>query len=201
MRRPHRLAPWPLIAAFVIAASACGEPPRKEMDQAQGAIDAARAAGAEQYAAQEYRQAVLELERSHAAAGERDYRQALSQALAASESAQGAARAAADRKAVARGEAERALHRAEMQLAATRQRLEAARAARVPASQVTRHKAVVDGAEPALARMRHDIAQGRFKAVLASLDALGDHLAQTQSEIDAAIAARSPRRPARRGTR
>ena len=182
MRRPHRLAPWPFVAAFVIAAAACGEPPRKEMDQAQGAIDTARAAGAEQYAAQEYRQA-------------------LSQALAASESAQEAARAAADRKAVARGEAERALHRAEMQLAATRQRLEAARAARVPASRVTRHKAVVDGAEPTLARVRHDIAQDRFKAVLAALDALGDRLARTQSEIDAAIAARSARRPARRGTR
>jgi len=184
-----------------MAASACGEPPRKEMDQAQGAIDAARAAGAEQYAAQEYRQAVLELERSHAAAAERDYRQALSQALAASESAQAAARAAADGKAVARGEAERALHRAEMRLASTRQRLAAARAARVPARQVARYKAVADGAEPTLARARDHIAHDRFRAAQTSLDALGTRLTQTQSEIDAAIAASGARRPARRSTR
>jgi len=34
--------------------AACSAPPQKELDMAQGALDAARAAGAEQYAVQEY---------------------------------------------------------------------------------------------------------------------------------------------------
>ena len=42
----------PVFVAFVLAAG-CGDPPDKELHQAQGAIDAARAAGAEQYAVEE----------------------------------------------------------------------------------------------------------------------------------------------------
>src|SRR5438132_1442754 len=49
------------VSACILAAllfTACGDPPNKEMDQAQGAIDAARAAGANRYAATEYTAAV-----------------------------------------------------------------------------------------------------------------------------------------------
>jgi len=44
----RRLCAACLLAVLVV--TACGEPPNKEMDQAQGAIDAARAAGADRYA-------------------------------------------------------------------------------------------------------------------------------------------------------
>ena len=40
--------------AAALLCLACAEPPNKEMDQAQGAIDAARAAGADRYATTEY---------------------------------------------------------------------------------------------------------------------------------------------------
>ena len=40
-----------VLLPLLLLATACSEPPHKELDRAQGAIDAARAAGAEQYAA------------------------------------------------------------------------------------------------------------------------------------------------------
>ena len=57
MRRSPPRA-W-LLASLVVAA--CGTPPHKEMDQAQGAIDAARAAGADRYASGEYEAATTAL--------------------------------------------------------------------------------------------------------------------------------------------
>src|ERR1043165_445912 len=74
------------LSACIVAAvlvTACGDPPNKEMDQAQGAIDAARAAGADRYAATEYTAATDALKRSQDAVGQRDYRQALNEALTA----------------------------------------------------------------------------------------------------------------------
>src|SRR3979490_1988429 len=86
-----------LLAA--VAGAACGDPPNKEMDQAQGAIDAARAAGADRYAATEYTAATDALKRSQDAVAQRDYRLALNEALDSREHAQNAAREGADTKA------------------------------------------------------------------------------------------------------
>jgi hypothetical protein len=79
------------------------------MAQAQGAIDAARAAGAEQYAADDLRGAVTALAQASDAVAARDYRLALSLALDSRERAQNAAKAAVDARARARGDAERDL--------------------------------------------------------------------------------------------
>ena len=81
------------------------------MDQAQGAIDAARAAGADRYAATEYTAATDALKRAQDAVAQRDYRQALNEALDSREHAQNAAREAADSKAQVRGEVERDMAR------------------------------------------------------------------------------------------
>jgi hypothetical protein len=96
-----------LLIAFV--AVACGTPPHKEIDQAQGAIDAAKAAGAERYASTEYAAAQTALKQANDAVTERDYRLALSHALESREQAQNAARTAADTRARLRGDAERTL--------------------------------------------------------------------------------------------
>ena len=91
--------------AFVLS-TACSEPPQKEIDRAQGAIDAARAAGAEQYAPRSFAAATTALQQSHEAVEQRDYRLALTRAVDANERAQEAAKQAADGKARARTEAE-----------------------------------------------------------------------------------------------
>ena len=62
------------------------------MDQAQGAIDAARAAGAEQFAKEEFAAAVDSLRRSEEAVTQGDYRLALSLAIDGRGRAQNAAK-------------------------------------------------------------------------------------------------------------
>src|ERR1041384_1104727 len=92
----HALSMSACIVAAVLMAG-CGDPPNKEMDQAQGAIDAARAAGADRYAATEYTAATDALKRAQDAVAQRDYRQALNEALDSREHAQNAAREAVQR--------------------------------------------------------------------------------------------------------
>ena len=90
-----------------LATLACGEPPEREYHQAQGAIQAARAAGAEIWAPDELAAATSALTRYDAAVAQRDYRQALSHALEARERASAAAKKAAADKSTRRGEIER----------------------------------------------------------------------------------------------
>jgi hypothetical protein len=106
MRSAARLACVLLIG---LVAASCGEPPNKEMDQAEGAIEAARAAGAEQYAATELAAAQEALRSAVDAVDARDYRLALGHALESRDQAQNAARVAADTRERLRGELERAL--------------------------------------------------------------------------------------------
>jgi hypothetical protein len=125
-----------VLSSAVLAASlallSCAEPPNKEMDQAQGAIDAARAAGAEQYATAEFTAATTNLAQAHDAVAQRDYRLALNHALESREHAQNAAREAADTRARIRGDVERAMAEAEALLARANTTVAAAERSRVP---------------------------------------------------------------------
>jgi len=109
----RRASPLVVAVVFAAAALACGgDPPDKEMQQAQGAIDAARAAGAEQYAHDEFTAAEDALKHANEAVNDRDYRQALNYALDSRERAQNAAAMATDGKATARVDADRAINAA-----------------------------------------------------------------------------------------
>jgi hypothetical protein len=79
------------------------------MDQAQGAIDAARAAGADRYATAEFAAANTALEQANDAVEQGDYRLALNHAIDSREQAQNAARVAADTRARLRGDVERSM--------------------------------------------------------------------------------------------
>jgi hypothetical protein len=98
-----------LVCVLVALASACTSPPHKEMDQAQGAIDAARAAGADRYAVTEFAAANTALKNANAAVEQGDYRLALNHAIDSREQAQNAARVAADTRARVRGDVERSM--------------------------------------------------------------------------------------------
>src|SRR6185436_789496 len=78
--------------ACVVAALAagCEEPPDKEIGEAQGAIAAARAAGAERYAVTEFTAATTELTQANEAVAARDFRLALNHALESREQARAA---------------------------------------------------------------------------------------------------------------
>ncbi len=152
MRVFVRAARAAVLLAIVLAAAGCGDPPTKEMNQAQGAIDAARAAGAEQYASDEYKAAVDALRRAQDAVGQRDYRQALNDALDSRERAQNAAREASSQKALARSQAERLLAEVTTAVAAATGRLDAAHAAKVPAKSLQGRPGRCHGHSARLAR-------------------------------------------------
>lgn len=98
-----------LACLLIVLATACTSPPNKEMDQAQGAIDAARAAGADRYAPTEFAAATTALKNATAAVDQGDYRLALNHAIDSREQAQNAARVAADTRAKVRGDVERSI--------------------------------------------------------------------------------------------
>src|SRR3954469_19316834 len=138
-----------LAVLAAIAGAACGDPPDKEMQQAQGAIDAARAAGADQYAREEFTAAEDALKRSHENVAQRDYRQALNTALDARERAQEAAKESVNKKAIARADATTALAEADAALHDSRARLKAAETARVAARTLGNGRKAIDNGENA----------------------------------------------------
>ena len=189
-----------------LALAACAAPPQKEMDQAEGAIVTARAAGAAQYATEEFAAAETALRRSHEAAGQRDYRQALNHALDARERAQTAAREAADKKALARGQAERAITAAELALATAQQRVQAnaspAGGRRQPAPIVAALKSLrteVEVTGKALQEARSHLQAQRYDEAITAAVPLPERIRTATAAYDAAREAGPVARPGRRG--
>jgi hypothetical protein len=149
-----------VLLTFVV--SACADPPLKEMNQAQGAIDAARAAGAEQFAPQEFRSSVDALQKSEQAVTQKDYRLALSLAIDSRERAQQAAKVAVDARANARGDAERVVVEASMRLSQARERLKDPAAARVPRRALDQSAQALDAAEKIMQEARAALSQNDF---------------------------------------
>jgi hypothetical protein len=163
-----------------MVAAACGDPPTREMDQAQGAIDAARAAGADRYAAVEYQAAVSALNDAQDAVAQRDYRLALNHALDSRERAQAAAKQAADQQAALRSAAERRLGEVTAMLALANQRLKAAETARVPRRALATPRAGIAAADSSLQKAGTDITNGDY---LSSQKQLADTAAQLRVAI------------------
>jgi hypothetical protein len=176
-----------LSCAIVVAmtGAACGTPPDKEMQQAQAAVDAARAAGADRFAREEFAAAEDALKRSHDAVTQRDYRLALNAALDARERAQTATRQAADEKAAARVDAERALAEADAALRESRAKLKTAETARASAKVLTAaRKAIADG-ETAVQEARTALEQGDYIAAAERSRSATRHLQGTTRDLEA----------------
>ncbi len=192
---PISLARFPFLLALIVAtllAAACSEPPSKEMNQAQGAIDAARAAGAEQYAADELNAAINALAQSEVAVTARDYRLALAHALDSRERAQDAAKAAVDARAKARGDAERELAEATALVQRTEARLKDPAVARLPRRTLAAHEQSVAATAGALQKARAALALEQYELVE---QAAATATTELQAILDALDAATAP--PAR----
>lgn len=157
----------PLFALLFVAA--CAEPPSKEMNQAQGAIEAARAAGADQFAGDEFKAAVESLAKSDQAARDGDYRLALNYALDSRERAQNAARLAVDGKALARGDAERTIAEVTAAVTRARERLAEPEVARSPARARKEAVSAVELAETSLQEARAALGRNAYEEVKAAL--------------------------------
>jgi hypothetical protein len=191
LRGARRLA---LIITILSLAASCAEPPSKEMNQAQGAIDAARAAGAEKFATAEFAAAVDALKRSEEAVTAGDYRQALSHAIDSRERAQNAAKLAVDGRADARGQAERAIAEADTLLNRAQTELKAPELSRANARALRSPRETVAAAEKALQEARTALKSEDYAKVAAALNGVAAKLQAALSEIDAAGSTRPPSR-------
>jgi len=184
LRVVRRLA---LITAILSAS--CAEPPSKEMNQAQGAIDAARAAGADKFASTELTAAQDALKRSEDAVAAGDYRQALSHALDSRERAQSAAKMAVDGRADARGHAERAIAEVATLISRAQAQLKGnPRALKAPRSTVA-------AAGKMLQEARTALKAEDYPGVTKALNGAAAELQAALTEIDAAASPRpAPRK-------
>jgi hypothetical protein len=184
----------PAVLSIALTALACAGPPNKEMDQAQGALDAAKAAGAERYAPDEYKAAADALKRSHDAVAQSDYRLALNHALDSRERAQNAARQAADGKAQVRGEADRVMLEVAGLVVHANARLEAARKGRVPRRLVAAPAQEVATVSEEVQKAREMLARGDYLEARALLDTLKSRMQKTIATIEKAFAPPAARR-------
>ena len=185
----RRSGTWSSIALIVSLSFtlACAEPPSREMDQAQGAIDAARAAGADRYAAAEYEGAVKALQSARDAVAQRDYRLALNHALDSRDRAQRAAKEGVRQQGVLRSAAERRLAEVAASLDRAEQRLAAAQAARVPRRSLAAARAAVTDAEASLQKAGTAIQEGNYQASQERLAESAKKLESAVAEIETAM--------------
>jgi hypothetical protein len=182
-----------LLCVLFLCAS-CSEPPQKEIDRAQGALDAARAAGAERYAATEFAEATTALQQSHDAVAQRDYRLALSRALDAGQRAQEAARQAADGQARARSEAEVAVHASGTALQQMETKLKAATAARAPDSELKAAQRALSNGQSRLQNARSALEAGKYVEARAAVKDTVNEINAQMRAMDEAARTRSGKR-------
>jgi len=190
----HRGARLLLALFAALLSCACGTPPQKEMDLARAAIEAARAAGAERYAADGLAAARTALARSEAAARQRDYRLALAQSLEAAEQAQDAARTAAAAQTAIRAKADSFL----AQLEATADRAkqvvataEAARPSRTTRLAISDLRRAIVVSNVALQKAREALGQQDYPAAVTACEGA---LVPLDAAIRAVTGSSTPRR-------
>jgi hypothetical protein len=186
------------ITCAVALTVACSAPPQKEIDQAQQAVEAARAAGAEQYAPDSFAEATAALQQSHDAVNQRDYRLALSRAVDASERAQEAARAAADNKAKARGQGEAAVNAVNASVMHLQARLKVAEEIRVPTRELAPARATLKESEAALQKARALLAAENYAGAIKAISGLDSQIRSETHVVEAAITLRTARRPVKK---
>ncbi|HVL67855.1 MAG TPA: hypothetical protein VM364_11380 [Vicinamibacterales bacterium] len=186
-----------VVILSLVLLAACSAPPQKELDRAQGAIEAARAAGAEQYASEIFKEASDSLREAHEAVAQRDYRLALTRALDAYDRGREAARGAAEGQARARGEAETVLAAAEGAIAQLDTRLGTPEATKLPARDLRTARRAVAAARDTVQKARAAIGAGDYAAARELVKEIPAEMREEIGRLEAA-AAKKPQRPARR---
>jgi hypothetical protein len=193
LRRPS-LFPVAVLLCSLSFFVACATPPTREMDQAQGAIDAARAAGADRFATEQYDAAVKALKSAQDAVGQRDYRLALNYALDSRDRAQRAAKEAASQQAVLRSAAERRLGEVTAALDRAEQQLKAAESARLPRRSTAAARTAITAAEASLQKAGTSIQAGNYTVSQEQLAESAAKLQSAMAEIETATKGRQRRR-------
>ena len=164
------------------------------MNQAQGAIDAARAAGADQYATTEFTAAVDMLKRSEEAVTQNDYRLALSLAIDSRERAQSAVKIAGSTRAKARGDAERIVTEAAMAVSRARERLSDPAIAKLPRRLLGRPSNTINAAQKSMQEARTALEQDDYRRAIDLATRVSDSVQSALAELDKAVDTPAPRK-------
>ena len=188
-----RAATW-LCALLALAAAGCADPPTKEIDQAQAAIEVAVSGGAERFAEADLAAARTALVQARDSVAQREYKLALGHALDSRERAQTAARHAVEARDALKRDTQASLAEV-MALQARAQRLIATAG---PGAARTRARR----ARPEHARLttrvqeaRALVEQGDDVKAATVLPALKMDLTSLVQELEGASAAQSSRGP------
>lgn len=190
MRRS--LCLWVLSLCALLAG--CGEPPHKEMNQAQGALDAARAAGAEQYAESEFAAAANALAESEQAVTQNDYRLALNLAIDSRTRAQRAATTAVENRAKARGDAERVLAEANAAITQVRSRLADPAHSKLPRRTLTDATGALDAVEKTMQEARAALQANDYGRVMELAEGVSARVPEILATLEKTAAAPAPRK-------
>jgi hypothetical protein len=186
-----------VVLCAAVLSTACSAPPQKELTRAAEAIEAARAAGAEQYAAESFTAASTALRQAREAVDQRDYRLALSRAVDANDRAQDAAKEAADAKTAARTDSEAAVNTVNAELPQLEAHLKTAEAARVPKRELAPAREVVADAAAALQKARTLLQAGNYAEAKATVKGFDEQIRTQIRAVGDATLRRTAHRPAR----
>ena len=164
------------------------------MNQAQGAIDAARAAGADKYATQDLQAAADSLKRSGDAVAQNDYRLALSLAIESRERAQTAAKTAGENRARARGDAERIVAEVNSTLRQARTRLDDVTLDKLPRRAATELRNQLASMDKDMQEARAALAADDYDGAIARAKAVSARIPETLDALEKAATAPAPRR-------
>src|SRR3954470_6838705 len=189
----RRLPAWLLATLLVLPA--CGAPPNKELNQAQGALDTAKAAGAQQYAPAEYQTAADSLKAANEAVNQRDYRLALSNALDSRERAQNAARQAAETRARVRSEVERSMADVAALLAQANARVAAAERNRGARRNLREAQQLLAGVNEDVQKAGAAMKAGDYIAAQPELSGIRQRIEQVTTLLNQPAGSQSSKRP------
>lgn len=165
-----------LAALLAGLAVCCSSPPSKEHEQAEAALNAARAADAATYAPDELQAAQAALDKYDQAVAQRDYRQALSDAIEARDRGFDAARQAATQKAAARTQLASAIAEVDALVKTATARLSGSSGPRLAGPAADRLRATVKAATTALQEARTNLDQQHYHDGAADLESIADDL-------------------------
>lgn len=165
-----------LAALLAGLAVCCSSPPSKEHEQAEAALNAARAADAATYAPDELQAAEAALGKYDQAVAQKDYRQALSDAIDARDRGFDAARQAATQKAAARAELQSAITDVDTLIKTATARLSSSAGPRLAGPAADHLRAAVRTATTALQEARTNLDQQHYHDGAATLAPIADDL-------------------------
>jgi hypothetical protein len=193
--RPRRLLSYVLFVCSLSLIAGCGgEPPEKELQQADAAIAAAITSGAERYAPDELKAAREAVQRGRDAVTARDYRLALNHALDARDRAQTAIAETSGAIASARSAADMAIGAAVAAVGSAHTKLAALEAARTAPRALAAPREALAHGDARLQEARTAFGKGDFDAATSAAKEATGEIERVSAEIDELTAAMRKRR-------